>query len=55
MQKTGEIHCHLSICTYHVINFPKVSGIISPLNCHFRFFIFVPETVKLEWQCNQYL
>ena len=36
-------------------NFLKVSGIISPLIRHFRFSIFVLETLKLEWQCSQYL
>ena len=45
----------LSFSTYHVINFPKVSGIKSSPNYHFRFPIFVLETFKLQWQCSQYL
>ena len=45
----------LSFWTYDVTNFPKVSRIISPPICHFRFSIFVLETLELEWQCSQYL
>ena len=45
----------LSFWTYHVINFPKVSRIISSPNHHFRVSIFVLETLKLEWKCSQYL
>ena len=45
----------LSFWTYNVTNFPKVSGIISPLIRDFRFSICVPETLELEWQCSQYL
>ena len=28
---------------------------MSLLICHFRFSIFVLETLKFEWQCSQYL
>ena len=40
---------------YDVTNFMKVSGIMSPSICHFRFLIFVLETLQIEWQCTQYL
>ena len=45
----------LSFWTYDVTNFPKISEIMSPPICHFRFLIFVLETLKFEWQCSQYL
>ena len=37
--------------------FLKVTWIMSLMNCHFRFSIFVLKTVKLRshWQCSQYL
>ena len=36
-------------------DFPKVTWIMSLPIHHFRFSIFVLETLKLEWQCSQYL
>ena len=29
--------------------------VISQLTCHLRYFIVVLETLKLQWQCSQYL
>ena len=28
---------------------------MSLLTCHFRFLVLVLKTLKLEWQCSQYL
>ena len=45
----------LSFWTYGLTHFLKVGGIISPPIRHFRFSIFLLETLELEWQCSQYL
>ena len=45
----------LSFWTYGLTNFLKVGGKISPPIRHFRFSIFLLETLELEWQCSQYL
>ena len=45
----------LSFWTNNVTNFPKVTLLMSLPICCFRFSIFVLETLKFEWQCNQYL
>ena len=45
----------LSFWTNNVTNFPKVIRLMSLPICCFRFSIFVLETLKFEWQCNQYL
>ena len=29
--------------------------LMSSPNCHLRFSIFVPETLKFKWQCSQHL
>ena len=41
-------HLFLSFWTNDVTNFPKVTQIISPLNCHLRFSIVVLETFKFK-------
>ena len=41
-------HVFLSFGTNDVINFPKVTQIISPQNCHLRFSIFVLQTFKFK-------
>ena len=49
------IHFFLSCWTNDVTNFPNVMKLMSSPNCHLRFSIFVPETLKFKWQCSQYL
>ena len=46
---------NISFWTDNDTNFPKVTRIMSLLIHHFRFSVFVLETLKLEWQCSQYL
>ena len=52
----------LSFWTNDVTNIPKVTQLMSLPICHFRFSIFVLESLKFKkkgwhshWQCNQYL
>ena len=48
-------HFFLSCWTNDVTNFPKVIKSMPSMNCHLRFSIFVPETLKFKWQCSQCL
>ena len=38
-----------------MLQFSKVTQILSSLTCHIRFSIFFLQTLKSEWQCSQYL
>ena len=45
----------LSCWTNDVTKFLKVMKLLSAPNCHLGFSTSVLETIKLEWQCSQYL
>ena len=48
-------HFFLSCWISDVTSFLKVMKLVSSPKCYLRFSIVVPETLKFEWQCSQYL
>ena len=46
---------YLKLLDQWCYKFSKGYQIISPPTCRLRFSIFILETLKVEWQCSQYL